>query len=363
MKILIFCYHIKDAVGGAEIQCDIIARGMVEKGHEVLYLSPMKAEVRQEIYKNYNLIHIGKDFNSIYNEIYNYNPDVIYWRAYKGDFYKLSKLLSKKFNLVYAVSALHDVSYKPYWSIFINNLTIKSLLKFVKNVYVTFWQRKAFAHFKTLTFLNSNYLSYINHKNKIIIRNSMDINISSSIPWKRKYVIWVANIKPTKRPEEFFKLAKKFEDLDIDFLMIGRYNYEHSEYSYLNDENSWPKNFYYLGEKSLDEVNFFLEKSLFHVHTCEPEGFGNIFIQAWLLQKASLSLNFDPEGLIDKHNLGYFSNSDISLFYEQFKSLIDKPDLLYEKSINAKKIAHQFFSKKRMIDEINNCFSEMNNKF
>lgn len=362
MKILIFCYHIKDAVGGAEIQCDIIARGMVEHGHEVLYLSPMEAEVRQEVYKNYNLIHVGKNFNSIYDEICNYNPDVIYWRAYKGDFYKLSKLLSKKFKLVYAVSALHDVSYKPYWSIFVNNFTIKSLLKFVKNVYVTFWQRQAFVHFTTLTFLNSNYLSYINHKNKIIIRNSMDINISSSIPWKRKYVIWVANIKPTKRPEEFFRLAKKFEDIDIDFLMIGRYNCEHSEYSYLNDENSWPKNFYYLGEKSLEEVNFYIKNSLFHVHTCDPEGFGNIFIQAWLLQKASLSLNFDPEGLINKYNLGYFSDGDINLFYKQFKSLIDNPDLLNEKSINARKIAYQYFSKDNMIDKITNCFVETSNE-
>jgi hypothetical protein len=37
MKILIINQHISDALGGSEMQCDLIAHGLTNLGHQVIY--------------------------------------------------------------------------------------------------------------------------------------------------------------------------------------------------------------------------------------------------------------------------------------------------------------------------------------
>jgi len=37
MKVLIINKHQSDLFGGSEMQCDLIARGLVERGHTVIY--------------------------------------------------------------------------------------------------------------------------------------------------------------------------------------------------------------------------------------------------------------------------------------------------------------------------------------
>ena len=75
-------------------------------------------------------------------------------------------------------------------------------------------------------------------------------------------------------------------------------------YAYFEDPAATPVNLHYLGPKTVAEVNGILAKSQFLVHTCEPEGFGNVFIQAWLQGRPTLTLEYDPDGIIAREALG-----------------------------------------------------------
>ncbi len=39
MNLLIINQHPSDSLGGSEMQCDLIARGLTERGHQVVYAS------------------------------------------------------------------------------------------------------------------------------------------------------------------------------------------------------------------------------------------------------------------------------------------------------------------------------------
>ena len=56
-----------------------------------------------------------------------------------------------------------------------------------------------------------------------------------------------------------------------------------------------------------------IRQSLFLAHTCAPEGFPNVFIQAWRQAKPVVSLFYDPDRMLENHRLGYCSGT-----FEQF---------------------------------------------
>ncbi len=70
--------------------------------------------------------------------------------------------------------------------------------------------------------------------------------------------------------------------------MFGAMNSKH--YNWLKDKKRIPSNLFYLGKRGLFEINGLLATSLFHIHKCVPEGFSDIFIQAWLQGKPSVSM-------------------------------------------------------------------------
>jgi glycosyltransferase involved in cell wall biosynthesis len=124
---------------------------------------------------------------------------------------------------------------------------------------------------------------------------------STPFEWPRPFVAWVASLKSDKRPEVFVELARRCQDLELDFLMVGRLVETH----YRGVLDVAPANLHYLGEVEPPAVNGLLASSLMLVHTCKPEGFGNNFMQAWLQGKPTLTLEFDPDGLIEDRGLGY----------------------------------------------------------
>ena len=91
-------------------------------------------------------------------------------------------------------------------------------------------------------------------------------------------------------------------------------------YNYITDRQQVPSNFYYLGEKSVADVNSILKNSLFMVQTCDVEGFGNNFIQAWQQGRPTLTLYFDPENVIEKNKIGFYSKN--------FDQLVNDADIL-----------------------------------
>lgn len=126
-------------------------------------------------------------------------------------------------------------------------------------------------------------------------------------------VLWVANFKPWKRPEKFVELAGALADLpQVRFLMVG-------EAATGSGDRQWNEqlmraieaapNLQYLGAKSQDEVNQLMARAHVFVNTSIAEGFPNTYIQAWQRETPVVSLDVNPDGVLDREGVGIHAGS------------------------------------------------------
>jgi glycosyltransferase involved in cell wall biosynthesis len=130
-------------------------------------------------------------------------------------------------------------------------------------------------------------------------------------------VVWIADLKRLKQPEAFLRLAEALQDIhDIRFVMIGAATAGAGDASWqasLKERLNSASNLEYLGQLSQAEVNEQLAKAHVFVNTSIYEGFPNTFIQAWLRDAAVVSLNVDPDGILNRDNLGFHAGTEARL--------------------------------------------------
>jgi len=123
-------------------------------------------------------------------------------------------------------------------------------------------------------------------------------------------VVWVANLKTVKRPQEFVDLARRLQHLPAQFELIGGMQLsEDKEQLLLNKIQELP-NCHYIGPISQDEVNQKLAEAHLLVNTSSYEGFSNTFIQAWQRKVPVCSLSVDPDNLLSEKQLGTYAAGD-----------------------------------------------------
>ena len=349
MKILLVNQHPQDEIGGSEIQCDLIAKALTSLGHEVLYGVVNPGNKHYDC--PYQTMRIENPFVvSYYRTLKRYNPDIIYWRFHKNHLFAVT-LITKFLGIpfVFAISSRYDL--KPWiWKKPQSHPTHGTIHKVVQIVrYLvsvrrslrTLWNYLGFLLVDASTSLNPDFLHGLPVKRQTHISNSMD---KECVPftWPKPYVVWVANLKSSKNPERFIELSLLLQDMDVEFLMIGKI--QDPRYQFITKTDAdLPRNLCYLGPKSPEQVNGILRSSLFLVHTCtSEEGFGNNFIQAWLQGKPTVSLYFDPNSIIANNSLGYISGS-MEQLARDVKHLIDAPVLRSEMGTRARDFAAQRF--------------------
>ena len=219
--------------------------------------------------------------------------------------------------------------------------------------------QKAFRKVDGVICNNEEHLKDITHTNKVYIPNSPFLEYEE-FTWPRPYVVWVGNIKAHKHPELFIDLAKSLNDQGVDFLMVG--DIQQQAYEYLNISKQLPGNFHFLGSKGVFETNGIIKSSVFLVHTCEPEGFPNVFLQAWGFSKPVISLFFDPGGVILNEDVGFVSG-DFETMVDQVSNLLEDDSQRQEIGARATSMIQRKFVKEVNIQKlISFCESILNSK-
>jgi glycosyltransferase involved in cell wall biosynthesis len=251
------------------------------------------------------LVHLNRVLKST-------RPDVVYWRYDKHHLLP-AVLLVHHYHAAF-VFAISHLSNTKRWiasgtKVFKFNFNrkqniIKTSLRAIRRPLISALNYNGFYFIDVVVCLNDDLVNKLPVKRQVKIYNSM---FSKYIPfeWSKPYIVWVASIKTSKNPEKFIELAARFQEKNMDFLMVGRI--ANPKYNYILNDSTGPSNFHYLGEKKPGEVNGILKSSLFLVHTCNPEGFPNNFVQAWLQGKPTISLYYDPEGVITNNQIGFLS--------------------------------------------------------
>lgn len=163
-------------------------------------------------------------------------------------------------------------------------------------------------------------------------------------PAQPRVVLWVANLKPAKRPELYIELARNLESCrNTRFLMAGAI--QDPRYARLLEDASSLSNFHYLGRQSLDEVNHLLESAHLFVNTSrqDGEGFPNTFIQAWLRQVPVVSLDVDADSILRHHGLGQHCEGSVSMLTQAVQTLLDDTERLHSMGNAARKFAVETF--------------------
>ncbi|MFH1226171.1 MAG: glycosyltransferase family 4 protein [bacterium] len=286
-----------DSMGGAEIQCLLLAQYLARRGHQTVYLG-LKEKTSVNMI---NSIPLMAGNNSMFRALIKFyqlikkeQPDICYVRSFNYLFPLFLICRLNKVKVAYNTCHINDCSWVSHddtgWKAKVLHFLSFQALRMVKVITI-----------------NREHAKILERKLGVeaeTIHNSMADNYQPVA--KQQQVVWVNNIKPRKNPEMFLKLADEFKTGNWQFLMIGGLQDEKYLPAIKAAENNNP-NFKYLGAQPVAAVDRILAQASIMVNTCESEGFGNNFIQAWLAQCPTITLKFDPEDIIKNRQLGFHS--------------------------------------------------------
>ncbi len=300
--------------GGAEVQLYLIAKKFSE--HTNVEVNIIVVDYGQELLEKFDKIKCWKSFklkDNILKKIY------IFFKVFKkidSDVYLqrtltiftcflifYCKLKNKKF--IYMVAHDNEVNgkHKLYKNKVIKKIILNSLKKLNGDIIV-----------------QSEY-----QKNKLKENNIKSIIIKSSYEIKtifnndKNYLLWVGRSKSWKKPQLFIELAKDLPHLNFIIICQEQDKVLQTE---IKEVSKDIKNLEFIDFVSFDDIDKYFSKAKVLVNTSDFEGFPNTFLQAFNNKVPVISLNVNPDNVIDKYSLGFSLNGNIN-------NLKNKAELLF----------------------------------
>jgi len=139
-----------------------------------------------------------------------------------------------------------------------------------------------------------------------IIKNALTLPDCKNFK-EKGYILWVGNSHNAKQPEKFIELAKCLPE--YQFKMIMALVSQNPNDSFVRDKLGSIPNLEYLGFVPFSHIADYFKGSSLFVSTSVREGFPNTFLQSWQYRTPVVSLYIDPDGVIERYNLGRISGS------------------------------------------------------
>jgi len=132
--------------------------------------------------------------------------------------------------------------------------------------------------------------------------------IPETVPAKDKpaVALWVGGFSKVKRPELFLEIVKACHGLEIEFVMISKTvpKDPHTPAEPFHEYASDAPNFSWLTNVPFEETLTWFDRAALFVCTSESEGFPNTFVQAWSRGMPVVSVDVNPNGILDNPDLG-----------------------------------------------------------
>jgi len=348
--------------GGAELQAYNIAKALSKKEYDIHYIhqNVWEKRIKKDGIMWYALPKIPRKFSitilnyptlvKLLDEI---NPDIIYQRIrtiYTGMIAKYCNKRNVKF--VWAASSEADCGNK-------NRDNIKRRILWYGTTKFGEWGIKQADKIIVQTKKQKDMLYENFGLDGQIIPNSQNIPCRKFEKDEPPKIVWIANMKYWKQPEYFVKLARELSELDVKFIMVGRLKplkgYKKKIHELINQTESID----YRGELSYYEVNKLLEKASIFVNTSLPrEGFPNTFIQSWMREAVVVSLNFDPDNIMERKNIG-IKAGNMRKLKREIKDLLKNDARRKEIARNARRYAVENHDIEKNIELYDKVFKEL----
>lgn len=331
--------YFEEVMGGAELQAKYLAQCAIQGKNDVNYLylsngcqvnNPLGLNLIT-IQRRYICLKLGNIYYpyafAILNILKKIKPDVIYNRTGTA-FTGIAAYYAKKNNCRLIFHIAHDKDVSPS-SIPLSRPYLYPEKKIMQYGITSADVIIAQTHYQD-KLLQQNY-----HRNAtVIIPNGHPVPEVCVKSDEITNVLWIANWKSIKQPEIFVELARKLAGMsNVHFIMMGRTG----GYQELVNEAS-ECGVEVLGEIPNSKVNELLSQSHILVNTSKQEGFSNTFIQAWMRKVPVVSLQVDPDDVLNEKGIGYCSGNFQKLISDT-KRLIEDRGLLEDMGNRARNYA------------------------
>jgi glycosyltransferase involved in cell wall biosynthesis len=323
-----------DNPGGGELQVALLAKALVRAGHKASVVDPFVSEgfstpdgIRvvsvPEWRRGVRVIRMfSQRIPGLYRALKAERADVYYVRI-RGEYNIVPYLAARdvKATFVYAVASDLDVlgfkdrvvhhylkSMRPY-DLLAYGVPTEIVLPFVL--------RKAdiilAQHEFQLEALRKKNLNAFMFRNIIEMESTPSSNDS---PGKKEGYVYVGSLDVRKGFSELYDLVKNVPNQN--FGIIGGPRGKRARQ--LIGQMRELRNATIFGRLSRQQTLQHIASAKALVCTSPVEGFPNVFLEAWAVGTPVISLNVDPGGVIERHNLGYACGGDFNRFLEIVKA-------------------------------------------
>jgi glycosyltransferase involved in cell wall biosynthesis len=300
------CFVVDMPTGrdGAELQCYMIAKGLLSKGWNVSYITlhkPLREEKSFPVYQA-KAVTQGEGwlarysrFLSLLRHLRVVNPDIVFVThggALSG-FVALYAVVHRK-TIVFRAAMRMDADFTFRRSVDFPAFSIVARLLHLLTV------MKAEAIVANAEDVARAFSKRFPSKNVHVIRNGLRI-----VALKRQkptHVLWIGKLIDVKNPYDFVRLAKGLPD--IKFVMSGT----GSLWDTIVEQSSALPNFTLIRGDDEDAKTRLLERSFAFVSTSLSESFPNTLIEAGIYGIPYISF-VDPDEVICRFGLGFHVGS------------------------------------------------------
>ena len=184
-------------------------------------------------------------------------------------------------------------------------------------------------------------------------------NDGLSLETKKPVILYVGILGERKQCDLFVQLAEECADLSCEFVMAG-YGEELFEIRKQNADKRLA-NFRFLGPVTFEESNRLISQAFVVVNCSKQgrEGLPNVFIQSWLRGVPVLSLNTNPDGVLDGETYGICANGDFERMCSELRRLLNNPEKKNILGCNTYKYAKKIYSIENVVDKLIHLISEI----
>lgn len=360
VRIAVVNHHLRDVVGGSELQCHLVASGLTARGHDVTYLaigSARDVEGREP----YAVRPVAHAPDAVARALVELAPDVVYWRFNRRGLREAARALHEAgIPLVVALAHVDDVARWPSWPWPARGASLRDRASDLRSRMRHRRARSAYRHVAAIASQRTEFIGQVRsvalHRQRHVA-NVMD-PAQVAFDWPRPYVAWVGNLKARKRPELCLDIARALAPHGIDLVVAGPVQDE--RYRWLTRPVPHVVNLHHVGQLTPAEVTGLVAGARALAVTSMPEGFSNVMIQAWWGGTPTVTLEYDPDGLVGAAGLGAVADGDVERFLaETVRIARDEDGAGSAAGVRAARLARERFAQGPILDRLEALLAEV----
>jgi glycosyltransferase involved in cell wall biosynthesis len=345
LRVAVVNRHPNDAVGGSELQCHLLARALTERGHDVVYLAVGGGTTTVD--EPYRIVPASTAGAALGSAIVATRPDVVYWRYGRHGLTEVMRATRRAgIPVVLAVAHVDDVARWPSatplrWS------APRTALHQVRVRLRHRLAQRAVGRVAAIAAQREDFLDRVPVAVQRFVPNAADVAVED-FPWPRPYVAWVGNLKARKRPELCRDLADALAPHGVDLLVAGAL--QDPRYAWLTERDPGRPNLHHLGLLPYAAAAGLVRGARALAVTSRPEGLSNTLIAAWWWGTPTVSLDYDPDGLIAGRGLGAVAGGALDRFLADVITFSSGGAAAVEAGVRAQQLARERFDPTRSFD-------------